>query len=148
MMKTEERVVAYQATSYRVFLPGGAIDLRVGVADAALARWLATEGVSSWAILTAHNPASACLSAVENVERQSLLECALLEEGFLPYAGENIADDGVWPTEESCFVTDISVKNSMAMARRFGQNAFIAGEGEGMPRLVWLEMEKDQEKDQ
>ncbi len=133
---------AYRATTYRVFLPGGAVDLRLGEASPALVAWLAEEDVSTWAILTAYNPASQRLAPGENAERQSQLECALLEQGFLTFAGENVADDGVWPNEESCFVPGMDLKNSVALARRFGQNAFILGGKDGVPHLVWSDEEQ------
>ena len=41
MAKTSELEAAYQATTYRVFLPGGSCDLRVGHACDALADYLA-----------------------------------------------------------------------------------------------------------
>ncbi|MBS1198730.1 MAG: hypothetical protein H6R18_2515 [Proteobacteria bacterium] len=138
-MKTESLEVSYRATTYRVFLPGGEVELRIGEANVALARWLAGEGASTWAILTAHNPASKPLTVTENAELQSQLECALLEQDCMTFSGENAADDEVWPNEESCFVPDINIKNSMALARRFGQNAYVFGEGDGLPRLVWVE---------
>ena len=143
-MKTEPLEAAYRATTYRVFLPAGAVDLHIGEANAALARWLVEESASSWAILTAHNPASEPLTAAENAELQSELECAVLELGFMTFAGENVADEGSWPNEESCFIPDIDMKNSMALARRFGQNALVFGEGDGFPRLIWVKEEKNQ----
>lgn len=136
---------AYRATTYRVFLPGGAVDIRIGEANARLVSWLAEEGASSWVVLTAYNPISKPLEPAENAERQSELECALLEQGFLPFAGENVADDGVWPNEESCFVPGIDMKNSIALAERFGQNALVFGKGDGVAHLVWLNDEKLQE---
>lgn len=128
---------AYRATTYRVFLPEGAIDLRVDSACPVLLAWLAAHGFREWAILTAANPASQALSARENTERQANLEIALLEEGFEPFTGENIADDAAWPLEESCFVPGISLPEAIALAQQFGQNAILFGEGDGVPRLVW-----------
>jgi len=139
---SEHLEAAYRATTYRVFLPAGAIDLRLGEASPVLAAWLAEEGVSTWAILTACNPASQPLAPAENAERQSQLECTLLEQGLLTFAGENVADDGVWPNEESCFVPGVELKNSVALARRFGQNALILGGEDGVPHLVWLNEEQ------
>ena len=130
---------AYRATTYRVFLPGGALELKVDTANPALASWLAEEGAREWAVLTAFNPASRPLPAGENAERQARLECELLEKGFEPYSGENIADDAGWPSEESCFVPGISQGEAIALAQQFGQNAILFGEADGVPRLVWTE---------
>ena len=91
MPTKNELEAAYRATSYRVFLPSGPLELRLGTPAPGLAAWLAAEGVGCWAILTAFNPLSVPLPAAENAERQSRLECRLLEEGFEPFAGENVA---------------------------------------------------------
>ena len=95
-----------------------------------------------WAILTAWNPGSGALAETANRERQAALEVALLERGFEPYAGENEADGGAWPVEESCFVAGIGAAEAAELARRFGQNAMICGAGENPPRLVWVDETK------
>lgn len=137
MATTTELEQAYRATTYRIFLPGGAADLRIDTANGALAAWLQAQGVEEWAVVTAANPASKAISSRENAERQAQLECILLEDGFEPYAGENIADSADWPVEESCFIPGISRGSAIALARQFGQNAILCGEADGMPRLVW-----------
>jgi len=129
MAKTTELESAYRATTYRVFLPGGGCDLRLGVA---------TAGAERFAILTAHNPGSGAVDTEENVLRQAQLECALLELGYEPYAGENVADDDTWPAEESCFVHGISVAEALALGERYGQNAIICGGADGKAELVWV----------
>jgi hypothetical protein len=137
MAKTTELGAAYRATTYRVFLPGGGCDLRPGMASETLRCWLETAGVIRFAILTAHNPGSLPVAAEENALRQAELECALLELGYEPYAGENVADDDSWPDEESCFVPGISVAEAQVLARRYGQNAIVCGGADGVPELVW-----------
>ena len=138
-MKSEALAAAYQATTYRVFLPAGVIDLRLGESNAALARWLKEEGCDAWAIITAHNPSAGRLTADENAERQAQLECLLLERGYEPYAGESVADaDGEWPDEETCLIAGISVKDCTALAQQFGQNAIVCGGNDGLPNLHWV----------
>lgn len=129
---------AYRATTYRVFLPGGALDLRIDQADERLRRWLADNGCRCFAILTAANPGSQQAAAERNAERQAALECELLEGNYEPYAAEHVADDGVWPVEESCFVADLACADACALAAEFGQNAVVCGGGDGVPRLVWI----------
>ena len=138
MARTTELEAAYRATTYRVFLPGGGCDLRLGVASETLRCWLETAGVARFAILTAHNPGSEDVDSEENVLRQAQLECALLELGYEPYAGENVADDDSWPAEESCFVPGISVTEALALGERYGQNAIICGGADGKAELVWI----------
>ena len=138
MAKTTELESAYRATTYRVFLPGGGCDLRLGVVSETLRCWLETAGTARFAILTAHNPGSEDVESEENVLRQARLECALLELGYEPYAGENVADDDSWPAEESCFVPGISVTEALALGERYGQNAIICGGADGKTELVWV----------
>ena len=139
MAKTSELESAYRATTYRVFLPGGGCDLRVGVASEILRCWLETTGAGRFAILTAYNPGSIQLAAAENALRQAQLECALLEQGYEAYAGENLADDEQWPTEESCFVPDIPVTEAVTLGSRYGQLAVICGGADGQPELRWTD---------
>ena len=138
MAKTTELESAYRATTYRVFLPGGGCDLRLGVLSETLRCWLETAGTDSFSILTAHNPGSGAVDSEENALRQAQLECALLELGYEPYAGENVADDDSWPSEESCFVPGISMTEALALGERYGQNAIICGGADGKAELVWV----------
>ena len=139
MAKTSELEAAYQATTYRVFLPGGSCDLRVGQACDALAEWLAQEEVECFAIVTAHNPASQLTDAARNAERQSQLECDLLEGNYEPYMAQNLPDAADAPVEESCFVPDLAPEDACALAEDYGQNAVICGGADGVPHLVWVE---------
>jgi Protein of unknown function (DUF3293) len=137
MAKMSDLESAYRASTYRVFLPGGGCDLRIGIASETLRCWLETAGATRFAILTAHNPGSLPVAAADNALRQSQLECALLEQGYEPYVGENIADDDSWPPEESCFVPDIPLAAALALGERYGQTAIVCGGSEAVPELVW-----------
>jgi hypothetical protein len=93
MAKTNELAVAelanaYRATTYRIFLPGGHCDLRIDQPSRQLADWLKTAGYPGFAIITACNPGGQRLADAENAERQSALECALLEGNYEPYAAK------------------------------------------------------------
>ncbi len=134
-----ELEAAYRATTYRVFLPGGALDLRLDLADERLRQWLAASGSQCFALVTAANPGGRQLDAADNAERQAALECELLEGNYEPYAAEHLADDGAWPVEESCFVADLEREDACALAAEFGQNAVVCGGQDGVPRLVWIE---------
>lgn len=130
---------AYRATTYRVFLPGGALDLRIDQPDDRLRQWLAANGHACFAIVTAANPGSRQATPECNAERQAALECELLEGNYEPYAAEHVADDGQWPVEESCFVPELAVADACALAAEFGQNAVVCGDQDGVPRLFWIE---------
>lgn len=136
-----ELEAAYRATTYRVYLPGGPADLRIDQASERLRTWLADEGCSCFAVITAGNPGSQPLDAAANAERQAQLECELLEGNYEPYAAEHIADDAAWPVEESCFVPDLECADACALAADFGQNAVLCGGSDGVPRLIWIEQQ-------
>lgn len=139
MAKTSELEAAYKATTYRVFLPGGLCDLRVGQASEALRCWLETTGSTRFAVITAYNPGSVATAEAINAERQAALECDLLEGNYEPYAAQNLPDAAGAPQEESCFVPDLSVEDACALAGDYGQNAVIGGGLDGVPHLVWIE---------
>ena len=139
MTKRAELENAYRATSYRVFLPAGSFELRIDAACPALAAWLAGRGETGFAIITACNPGGEKADPGRNAERQSALECDLLEGNYEPYAAENVADSGDWPVEESCFVPDIALEDALALAEDYGQNAIVWGGADGIPRLAWTE---------
>ena len=135
---TTELDAAYRATTYRVFLPGGNCDLRLDRRCDILACWLETAGIERFAILTAHNPGSLRCDEATNLARQAQLECELLEAGYEPYVGQNIADGEGWPAEETCFVPGMDAAQAQALARKYGQNAIVCGAADGLPRLVWI----------
>jgi len=139
MAKTTELETAYRATTYRVFLPGGICDLRVGEPCETLRCWLETAGVAQFAVITAYNPGSVTVDEAVNAERQGQLECDLLEGNYEPYAAQNLPDVAEGPVEESCFVPDLAVEDACALAEDYGQNAVISGGADGVPHLVWIE---------
>ena len=139
MAKTSELEAAYRATTYQVFLPGGTCELRLDVPCEALRAWLETAGCSAFALITAHNTGGQPAAEAINAERQSQLECELLEGNYEPYAALHVADDKAWPIEESCFVPDISPEDACALAADYGQNAVVCGASDGVPHLVWVE---------
>ena len=139
MAKTTELEAVYRATTYRVFLPGGMCDLHLDQPSETLRDWLETAGAREFAILTAHNPGAKQLDQASNMARQSQMETELLEKGFEPYAGENEADAGDWPAEETCFITDIGLPAACEIAAKYAQNAIVHGGADGVPHLVWIE---------
>lgn len=137
MARTSELEAAYRATTYRVFLPEGACDLRVGVVSVPLRCWLKAAGIRRFAILTAFNPHSCLLPAADNALRQARLHRELLVQGYSFEVGENLAADDCWPAEATCLVADIPVAAALAFAGRYGQNAIVYGTAAGAPRLCW-----------
>lgn len=141
MAKTSELAAAYRAACYRVFLPDGPCDLRIGEISPRLVAWMASAKVACFAVVTAENPASQLLSAAENAARQHRL-CGELT-GFQSFTGENIAADGDWPLEHSYFVAGVSREAACVLGRKFGQNAVLVGAAEGIPELCWIASENE-----
>lgn len=139
MASKTELEVAYKATTYRVYLPGGVVDLRIGQPDQKLAAWLKSEGAVSYAIVSGFNPNDRLATTEENAEYQSQLECVLIEGNYEPYSGENIPDDAHAPLEESCFVADIELEDAVTLAEDFGQNAIVFARCDEAPGLIWIE---------
>ncbi len=137
---------AYRATTYRVWLPEGAVDLRVGEACPALAAYVAARGGRAWMVVTASNPASEPLGEAANLARQRALAGLLHSLGLPALAAENLADDGQWPAEAGFFVTAPVLDRELALAlgRHMGQNAVLFGTPQGnagtpdtTPELLW-----------
>ena len=139
MAKMSELEAAYRATTYRVFLPGGLCELRIGQPCETLRCWLETASCTEFALITAHNPGGQQVDAATNAERQSQLECELLEANYEPYAAQHEADAEGWSDEESCFVPGISPEDACALAADYGQNAVVCGGADAVPHLVWIE---------
>lgn len=138
MSQRQRLDAAYRATTYRVAAPEGPIDLRVGARSAPLAALLQARGASCWAYLAAVNPASQPLPPADNAVRHAALQAVLEQGGYPILAGEAIADAGDWPVEPGFLACGLGHDEAAALARRFGQNAFLWGEGDGPVTLVWV----------
>lgn len=132
-------LAAYRATTYRVRADGQVFDLRVGQPAATFASWLQTRGIDKFAIITAYNPGSRLLPAVENAERQARLQAVLQARGWLAGEGENLADGSVWPIEPTCLAVGLSCQALRLLAIEYGQKAVLVGRGDAVPQLLWIE---------
>lgn len=130
---------AYRRTVYRVFAPGGAIDLRVGYRCPALDRLLAATGCTRWAFLTAWNPLSRPLPVWSNATRSRRLARALHGLGYRFLPGLGIPQEPGWRPEVSLLVLGMPAARALRIARRFGQNAIVAGRRGGRAQLLWCE---------
>jgi hypothetical protein len=130
---------AYARTIYRVFPPRHApIDLRPGRACAALDQLLARHGAREWVFLTAWNPASVALPRWRNERRQRQLRRFLRARGCVMWPACGIPAAGDWRAEASLFLPGTSQVLGLRMARRFGQNAILAGRRRQRAQLLWL----------
>jgi hypothetical protein len=123
--------MAYRATSYRA----GGLRLRVGEVCPPLDAVLAAGGWQGAAFLTAFNPGSVLLSDAENRRRQAELAAAVAGWSCLP--GEGVGDADDWPPEPSLLVLGVSATEADALARRFGQAAWVWYPIGGPAELRW-----------
>ena len=129
-------IKAYRQAHYVVELPGNSITLRIGQINSDLAKFMADEGVTAAAFLTAFNPYSEELSESDNeaAQRKMIADLRALNVSFI--SGEGRDPDGQWPGEPSLLALGISIQDAEILADRYGQNGFVwVGNGDAMPNL-------------
>src|SRR2546425_3788854 len=87
---------AYLNTTFVAFAPETEIRIRVGERNQSLEDLLSLHGVSTWAFVTAFNPASVSLDSGENELRQDRLEIELRDRGYVLLRGVGKPDAGNW----------------------------------------------------
>jgi Protein of unknown function (DUF3293)/Phytanoyl-CoA dioxygenase (PhyH) len=126
----EQLETVYRETDYHVDeYPTGPFTIRIGeprpeVADV------------EWAFVTACNPHSKPLSEAENDRRMAELANAVSGR-WRHYRGHGVGRDGSW-REPSLLIVGIREPDAVELARRFGQNAIVAGGPGERARLVWV----------
>ena len=127
-MTREALDAVYRATTYRVFVASdAAIDIRIGERSPRLDALLSKHGCNAWVFVTAWNPGSQPLQRAENEGRQSELLALLCERGLQWLAGSGVPPDAAWHAEDSVLVLGIDSDEGVAIGRRFGQVAIVAG---------------------
>ena len=137
---------AFEATIYRVCLPGGVeVDVRIG----APVDWPDDDASRRgprgfWMIVTPDNPGARTRDDRQNREQRAALDAALAEAN-IPVRGitRHIDPNGRWPDEHGRLVEVRRFDHGLALARRFGQAAVVCGRGEGPAELVPLPLDED-----
>lgn len=127
---------AYKNTTYRVYLPLGEIDIRIGVMNPLLQELLLSNNVASWAFITACNPYSVMQNADVNTLLNTQLERYLLEKQYLFFKGMGVGNDDSWEPEASFMVLNIGKEDAIKLARQFKQNAIVVGVIGNLPELI------------
>lgn len=129
---------AYQEAIYEVDCDGQIIVLGIGKHNKQLARLLRDRNCTNWALITAYNPYSQCLSVAENQQRhQKLLDDIQSRQlSILPAMGKD--PTGEWTPEASVLILDISLTEAIEIGRLFEQNAIVYGSWKQSPQLQWL----------
>ncbi len=129
----ESLLDAYYKSVYSVFRPS--IDIKIGEHNEDLAVFLFDNNAFSWAFVSACNPFSINISALENQKRTSDLIAFVKEKNWRFLRGEGHSDQNNWK-EESLLILDISKNEAEALANQFEQNAFVFGYLDKTPELV------------
>ena len=121
----------YAGTDFEVWLPGGTtVVLRHDQHHPQLDAFLRQKHGDSehWVFITAWNPRSQLLSAVQNQERQESLIQEVRRKKLSFYPGVGRAPDGApsW-SEDSILVVGLNESLSVELGRRFEQNAVLVG---------------------
>ena len=131
---TPELINAYTATSY-VVESNPTFTLRVRKHSEELASLHATTGVNTACFITAYNPFSVLLTTPHNVARQAELLNDLVALKLKFVFGYGQSDDSDW-REASVLVLGNTYEESMRLAMKHEQNAFIWCDKEATPKLV------------
>ncbi len=129
-----ELELVYRRTRYVVDDGDVQFTILIDSDNPGLSPLLADRGIATWAFLTAYNPYSSPLSAVENVARQAALAGLLDREKYLYYYGLGVGDD--WE-EPSFFILDITRIAAINIGKQFEQNAILWGTAAEPPELIW-----------
>jgi hypothetical protein len=132
-------IAAYRATHYCVNGATPPFLLRVDTANADLAAFHATHGVSCSAFLTAWNPGSRPTADDANHAAQERLRASLSARGFRIVDGLGVDPTGQWGGEESVLVLGISRTTACDIGREFSQHGIVWSGADAVPRLVMLE---------
>jgi len=127
---------AYKNTTYRVYLPLGEIDIRIGVMNPLLQQLLLSNHVESWAFITACNPYSVMQNEDVNTLLNTQLERYLLEKQYVFFKGIGVGDDDSWEPEASFMVLNIRKEDAIKLGKQFKQNAIVAGVIGNLPELI------------
>jgi len=127
---------AYKNTTYRVYLPLGEIDIRIGVMNPLLQELLLSNHVASWAFITACNPYSIMQNADVNTLLNAQLEDYLSEKQYVFFKGMGVGDDDSWEPEASFMVLNIGKEDAIKIGKQFKQNAIVAGVIGKFPELI------------
>ena len=127
---------AYKNTTYRVYLPLGEIDIRIGVMNPLLQQLLLNNSSESWAFITAYNPYSVMQNEDVNTLLNTQLEDYLSEKRYVFFKGMGVGDDDSWEPEASFMVLDIRKEDAVKLGRHFKQNAIVTGVIGNAPELI------------
>ena len=132
----ESLELKYRATTYRVEIRGGHIDIRIGEKHPRIDALLSAHISTQWAFITAWNPGSNLTSREQNAAAQAKLRQILQDAGFSFYEGSGIPDGADWEPERSVWIPGIGRDEAVELGRRFGQKAIVVGRSGAVAELM------------
>lgn len=126
----------YLNTNYVVSDGGVELTMRIHEKNSDLDDVFSKEGEKTGVFLTAYNPHSKELSRAENESRQAELISILKEKGYKFFYGYGEGDNVNWKPEPSFLIVGIDFQNSLDLAGKFEQNAFVYLEKGKPPILI------------
>ena len=129
---------AYRQTIYEIYHSQQTIQLYIGQLNARLDRLLLKCDRTTWALITAFNPYSQCLSPAENQLRHQALIKYLQPLRLTTIAAAGKDPHGLWTPEQSVCALGITPIQAQETGRVFEQNALVYGELGKSPQLEWL----------
>ncbi|MDD3762659.1 MAG: DUF3293 domain-containing protein [Nevskiales bacterium] len=127
---------AYRTAIYTIG-PPVAVRIVIGRRNPAADRVLAAlDCYRRWAIVTPCNPASVRLSDADNRGRLRRMAGAIARARIRHCAARSQSPEGDWIEPGYCLF-DLSEPAALALARRFGQRAIVAGVLDGPATLRW-----------
>lgn len=129
----------YQKSDYRV-LGGGenSFVMHIGIPCEPLRNLLLRTGVSTSCFVSAYNPRSEPCTDEENARAQAQLTQDVRQMGLSYLEGVGEDPDGECAGEPCLLVLGISYENTVTLGKRYGQNAVLWSEVDGMPQLLLL----------
>lgn len=124
---TDDLLNSYRNTTYWAITDTEYIPIRIDARGAQIDLLLRETGFNTWAFVTAANPYSRQQSPALNAINNIALRQDLDARGMLYYRGLGVADDNLWPPEDSYLVLDISVEDAVDLGKKHTQNAVVVG---------------------
>lgn len=132
-----ELINAYLATQFHVCATKSFI-LEIGKLSADLVALSETLGMASSTFITAYNPYSKALSAIENEVRNEQLKSEIKELGLTIVYGYGQDPLGKWDKEDSYLVFGLTLEEAKAVGNKYGQNAIVWCGADSIPQLILL----------
>ena len=129
---------AYLSTTYRAFIDDQShLDIIVEQSNHDLDYLLKSEGLKSYAFITAWNPFSKTVSDDENRAANDALKSELSQ--YRVYQGKGIPKQPTeWEGEQSFLILGINKEESIRLGIKYKQNAIIYGVAGSEPVLLML----------